>query len=85
MVPGILFMHSCEVAVDSVNFDNLLNCLWRPEETEKESILLVSSSSVAIYEDRIYYVLINRIQFCDEKRFLVNEYGLQKGIPNENL
>lgn len=37
--------------VKGIEFDNLLNCIWRPEEELDEAILLVSSSAMAVYEN----------------------------------
>lgn len=37
--------------VQGIEFDHLLNCIWRPEEELNEAILLVSSSAMAVYEN----------------------------------
>jgi len=37
--------------VDTIEYDNLLNCVWRPEESLPEAIMLVSSTGLSIYEN----------------------------------
>jgi len=50
--------------VQGIEFDNLLNCIWRPEEELNEAILLVSSSGMAVYEND------NLVKICEKQRGL---------------
>ena len=50
--------------VQGIEFDNLLNCIWRPEEELDEAILLVSSSAMAVYEND------NLVKICEKQRGL---------------
>ena len=54
-------VYPCKDLVQGIEFDHLLNCIWRPEEELNEAILLVSSSAMAVYEND------NLGKFCQTK------------------
>jgi len=50
--------------VQGIEFDHLLNCIWRPEEELNEAILLVSSSAIAVYENDNLGKFCPKTEFC---------------------
>ena len=43
--------HMSVEPISSVEFDNLINAVWRPEDNLDEAILLVSTSSIGVFEN----------------------------------
>ena len=50
--------------IDSIEYDNLLNCVWRPEDSLPEAIMLVSSTGLSIYENGNLTKIAEKQRFC---------------------